>query len=144
MPKACPINHTTIDATTTRLCSLISTAILGVFMLSGSIGVVVLLIVDLLVRLYGNRSYSLIALAADYFKRFFNLRPQPIDGAVKHIVGHFGLVFLTLLLVSHALGAIAVMYAVAVVYGACMLLDGVTGYCVGCTVYRLYAQLIGR
>lgn len=144
MAQACPINFTRADATIGRICSLISTSLVVLFAATGMIGILFFLFADLLTRLYVQTSYSPMYQTAVRIKRWLKLPSHPVDGAVKHIVGHFGLAFLLMLISAWALQATTVLYVIAAVYAACMLVDGVTGYCVGCTVYHAFCRLTRR
>lgn len=143
MAQACPINFTTVDETTSRIISLLTMTAVLAFVLSEVKTVLIVLGIDLLVRLYGDKKMSPLFHAASWIKQLLKLRSYNVDGAAKKVAGHFGLIFILLLLLSALTGNILLMNIVAGIFVACLLLDVLFGYCLGCKMYHLY-QFIAR
>ncbi|MHC3994311.1 DUF4395 family protein [Thiomicrolovo sp. ZZH C-3] len=142
MAQACPVNFTAVDNTVSRILSLLSAGVVALFFVTGAVPLLFALGADLLVRLYGNKHYSPLFQSAAALKRLMHLPAQKVDGAAKSVAGHFGLLFILLLIVAASLGLQAVLVAVASVYVLCLLMDVLFNFCVGCKVYYLY-RLIG-
>ncbi|WP_345973542.1 DUF4395 family protein [Sulfurimonas diazotrophicus] len=142
MAQACPINFTAADNTVSRILSLLTTGIVALFFLTGVAPLLFALGADLLVRLHGNKHFSPLYQSAVLLKRLMRLPEQKVDGAAKSVAGHFGLLFILLLIVAASLGLQPMLVAVASIYVLCLLMDVLFNFCVGCKVYYLY-RLIG-
>ena len=66
-----------------------------------------------------------------------------VDGAAKNVAGHFGLLFILLMIAAAHLGLVHTLQAVAALYVFCLLLDTAFSFCVGCKVYYLYRLIAG-
>lgn len=141
MSKACPVNFTTIDNTVSRIVSLMTFVIVIAAVSTQSALLFYLLGTDLVIRLYGNKQYSILFNAASALKRIMHLKTKSVDGASKNVAGHFGLLFIVLLIGTLHLGLSAGMLAITAVFAVCLLLDVVFDFCMGCKVYHLYRIL---
>lgn len=141
MAQACPINFTTIDNTASRIGSAVTAAVLTLFVITANPVWMFWLAADLLIRLHGNRQYSLVFQLSKQIKQLLRLPASPVDGAAKHVAGHFGLLFaVTLFIAAYFQMSIAV-YVIAGIFGLCLLMDVAVNFCVGCKVYYLYRML---
>lgn len=142
MAQACPINFTAADNTVSRIVSLLAAGMVALFFVTGAQPWLYALGADLLVRLYGNKQCSPLYRLATALKRLMRLPTQKVDGAAKSVAGHFGLLFVLLLIAAAAFGLQAMLVAVAAVYVVCLLMDVLFNFCVGCKVYYLYRLII--
>jgi len=143
MAQACPINFTSVDNTIGRLSSLFSAGVVSLFLLTGTSLWLFLLGTDLMIRLYGNKQFSLIDQTSKIIKRFFRLPTRTVDGAAKNVAGHFGLLFIVLMIAASFLGLTYTLDAIAGTYLFCLLLDVFFSFCVGCKVYHIYRLFAG-
>ncbi len=141
MAQACPVNFTTIDSHAGRIGSALTLLLVVSYIASGNVAILFFLTADLLVRLYGDKAFSPVSALSSRLMRLLRLGARPVDGAAKHVAGHFGLLFSVLLIVTHFLHADTAAYAVAAVFGLCLLMDAVFNFCVGCKIYRFYLLL---
>jgi len=138
MAQACPINFTTIDNTVSRIGSAVTVLLLSIFVLTAQPFWLYLLGADLTMRLYGEKKFSFVFQLSRRVQHVLRLPPRPVDGAAKHVAGHFGLLFTLILMVTSQLQLNAITYTVAAVYGFCLLMDVALDFCVGCKVYHFY------
>lgn len=143
MAQACPINYTTVDNTLSRTASLMTAIIVTLFLVTGMPVWLFLLGADLTIRLYGNPNGSFVYRLSALIKRLFHLPTRRVDGAAKKVAGHFGLLFIALLLAASFLQLAATQYVIGIVFLVCLLLDVTINFCAGCKVYHLYRLLRG-
>lgn len=142
MAQACPINFTTVDETISRIISLFTMTLVVIFVFTDVKTVLIVLGIDLLVRLYGDKKLSPLFHAAEWVKQLLKLPTSNVDGAAKKVAGHFGLIFILLLLLSAFVGNALLLNAVAGVFVGCLLLDLLFGFCLGCKMYHLYHLVV--
>lgn len=138
MAQACPINFTSVDNTVSRICSLLTIGVVALFFATGQVLWLYILGADLLIRLYGNKHYSLLFLLAQMLRQTMKLPSRKVDGAAKKVAGMFGVALIASLIVAAHAGLSATLLIVGAVYAACLLLDVVFGFCLGCKVYYLF------
>ena len=143
MAQACPINFTTVDHAASRIGSFLATGIVALIFLTGSAVWLYALVIDLLVRLYGNKQFSPLFRTAQLLRRLLRLQERNVDGAAKRVAEHFGLLFVLLMIAAAFFGLTHTLQAVAALYVFCLLLDAAFGFCVGCKVYHLYRLIAG-
>lgn len=143
MAQACPINFKTVDNTLSRINSLQTAAVVSLFVATAQPIWLYLLAADLLLRLYGYKPMSPIYRISGVVKRLLRLPTQNVDGASKSVAGHFGLLFILLLIVASHLGLHLTVDIVAGTFVLCLLMDVFLNFCVGCKVYHLYRLLTG-
>lgn len=141
MAQACPVNFTTIDSRASRIGSALILLLVISYMATGNVAILFFLTADLLLRLYGNSALSPVSVLSRRLMALLRIQTRPVDGAAKHVAGHFGLLFSVLLILMHFLHADAAAYGIAAVFGLCLLMDAVFNFCVGCKVYYLYLLL---
>ena len=144
MSQACPINFTTVDNTASRIGSLLTSGIVGLFFVTGHPVWLYALGFDIMVRLYGNKQFSPLFQASRLLRGLLHLPIRKADGAAKSVAGHFGLLFVLLMIAASHLGLAILLQVIAAVYVFCLLLDTVSGFCVGCKVYYLYRLICGE
>lgn len=141
MSQACPINFTTIDNTLSRVVSLLTVIVVSLFFLTQNPLLLLMLCIDLIIRLYGNARVSPLFQLARALQRIFRLPTRRVDGGAKRVAGHFGLLFVLLMLAAFTLGMQPALVVVAATYMLCLALDAVFGFCAGCKIYHLYRML---
>lgn len=139
--QACPINFKRTDSIVARTASFLTACIVIVSVLGGFVSPLYLLGADLMVRLYGNKSFSPIHRLSEVIKRLCRFPTFEVDAAAKMVAGHFGLLFITLLIIAMHLQLTMALAVITGVYVTCLLLDVLIGYCVGCKVYFIYLSI---
>jgi hypothetical protein len=141
MAQACPINFSVVDNTISRINSLQTAVVVMLFVLTANPLWLYLLGIDLMIRLHGNQRFSPIYQLSRLVKTLFSLPSQKVDGASKKVAGHFGLLFIVMLVTTSHAGFSVGANMIASIYVLCLLMDVVMNFCVGCKVYHLYRFL---
>ena len=144
MAQACPINFSSVDNTVSRTISFLTAFVVALFFVTGQVAWLYALAADLLVRLYGDKRYSLMFRSATGIKHLLRLPTRKVDGAAKKVAGHFGLLFILLQIAAVSFGWTKLLEAVAAIYVLCLLMDVLINFCVGCKVYYLYRIFTGE
>lgn len=139
--QACPINFKRTDSIVGRTASFLTVCIVIASVLGGLVSPLYLLGADLMIRLYGNKSFSPIHRLSEGIKRLCRFPTHEVDAAAKQVAGHFGLLFILLLIVAMHLQMTMALAVIANIYVACLLMDALIGYCVGCKVYFIYLSI---
>ena len=143
MAQACPINFSTVDNTVSRIVSLLTVLVVFLSTVTDYLLPLYFLGGDLALRLYGYKHFSVLFHTAKGIKQLLQLPTYTVDGAAKQVAGHFGLLFILLLIVTANAGLSLTFNAVAGVYLLCLLMDVFLNFCVGCKVYYLYRLVSG-
>ncbi len=138
MAQACPVNFISVDNTASRIVSALTAAVVIVAVGFNWPWLLGLLLIDLFVRLHGNKRYSPLYRTAATLKALLALPSRPVDSAAKKVAGHFGLVFIGALTAALLLHWDDTATVIALVFIACLLMDVTLDFCVGCKVYHLY------
>ncbi|MCD6258989.1 MAG: DUF4395 family protein, partial [Helicobacteraceae bacterium] len=93
------------------------------------------------IRLYIDKSYSLLFLVAKAMKNILALQDSFCDGGAKRLAAYFGLLFVGLLIATHYLDQWLVSLGIAAVFLLCSLLDVLLDFCIGCKVYYLVKKI---
>jgi len=144
MAQACPINFRSVDNTVSRIGSLLTAAVVAAFLFSGSSLWLYALGLDLLVRLYGQKQYSPVFQTSRLLKEMLRLPTHKVDSAAKNVAGHFGLLFILLLLLASYFGLSYTLFAVAGTFMFCLILDVLFNFCLGCKMYYIYRLFAGN
>lgn len=144
MSQACPLNFVRIDNTRSRLVSVLMIAVIGLFLLTKTPLWLLFASADLLMRLYGRSAFSPLFRLAGWLQERAGLPERQVDGAAKNVAGHFGLLFLALLILGWYLHSSVFVFAVSAVYIICLAMDAVLDFCVGCRIYHLYRTILSR
>jgi len=144
MAQACPINYKSADNTLSRIGSLLTTAIVAAYLFTESTLWLFALGLDLLVRLYGQKQYSPVFQISKLIKEMLRLPAQKVDSAAKNVAGHFGLLFILLLIAASYLELDYVGFAVAGTFMLCLMMDVLFSFCLGCKIYYIYRLFAGN
>lgn len=141
MSYSCPLNFEQVDASASRLASLIVALLVMVYLITLNIFILYILILDFSVKLFINKKYSLVGFISLKIRKLLNMEEKFTDGGAKRLAGIFGLFFVTMLLLTHFFTPIYVTYIVAAVFLSCSLLDVFINYCLGCQIYYIIKKL---
>lgn len=144
MSTQCPLIFRQVDATVTRINTLFVMAGVIAFLFSGGWFLLVLLIIDFLLRLYGYKTISPIQNVSLMIQRKFSLKEQMEDAGAKRLAAFFGVGFMVALLTFHFLDIAWMVQVVAVIYLSCAALDLFFGFCLACKIYHLAKKIYPR
>jgi len=142
MSQSCPLAFRQIDGTIARLNAFSVFLLLVLFVVSTQPIVLLFLGADFMIRLYGNKSYSLIFLLSKTLKKMFRLPSEMVDAGAKRLAAHFGLFFVALSLAASLSGMTTLMYVAVGVFLFCLSLELLFAYCIGCKIYFIYRKFV--
>ena len=142
MSQSCPLAFRQIDGTIARLNALSVFVLLSLFMVAKSPFILIFLGADFMVRLYGNKNYSLVFLLSKGIKKIVGFKSEMVDAGAKRLAAHFGLLFVALSLASALAGFEVLMQVTVGVFLFCLSLELLFAYCIGCKIYFIYRKFI--
>lgn len=141
MAQQCPLIFRQVDATVTRINTLF--VILGIiaFLLTQSSMVLILLIADFILRLYGYKHLSLINISSLFIQKKLSLPVKMEDAGAKRLAAFFGVGFTIALLISLWIGADLAIAFISGIFLFCAALELLFGYCIACKIYYIAKKL---
>lgn len=141
MAQQCPLIFRQVDATVTRINTLF--VILGIiaFLVTQSSIVLILLIADFILRLYGYKHLSPINISSLLIQKNFSLPVKMEDAGAKRLAAFFGLGFTIALLISLWIGADLAIAFISGIFLFCAALELLFGYCIACKIYYIVKKL---
>ena len=133
----CPISTERVQEHLPRVTALFVISLLGVYLISGSIAVLVFLLVDFVARGAGYVRFSLLHASASGVSKALNLKSELIDKAPKLFAARLGAVMMGVALVFELTGIPSGAFLIAVMVGVFATLECVLNFCIGCYVYSL-------
>ena len=141
MSYRCPLNFVQVDSNASRISSLIVALLVITYLLTLNEYILYFLVLDFGVKLFVNKEYSLIATFALRLRRSLKIEEKFTDGGAKRLAGIFGLIFVSLLIITHMLGLGTLSLVVAGIFLSCSLLDVFINYCLGCQIYYIIKKM---
>jgi len=142
MSQSCPLAFRQIDGTIARLNALSVFVLLSLFLVTKSPFILLFLGADFMVRLYGNKNYSLVFQLSKVIKRLVGLQSEMVDAGAKRLAAHFGLFFVALSLASALAGFEVLMQVTVGIFLFCLSLELLFAYCIGCKIYFIYRKFV--
>lgn len=141
MAQQCPLIFRQVDATVTRINTLF--VILGIiaFLLTQSSMVLILLIADFILRLYGYKHLSPINISSLFIQKKLSLPVKMEDAGAKRLAAFFGVGFTIALLISLWIGADLAIAFISGIFLFCAALELLFGYCIACKIYYIAKKL---
>lgn len=141
MAQQCPLIFRQVDATVTRINTLF--VILGIiaFLLTQSSMVLILLIADFILRLYGYKHLSPINISSLFIQKKLSLPVKMEDAGAKRLAAFFGVGFTIALLISLWIGAYLAIAFISGIFLFCAALELLFGYCIACKIYYIAKKL---
>ncbi len=139
--QSCPMSFQQIDATIARIGAFFVCCLVLSFFATNSIVLLYILAVDFYIRIYSNKSYSLIYQLSKFIKKIFKLETKLTDSAAKRLAAQFGLLFSLVLIVLAHLELTMALYPIAITLLACASLEFIFEYCIGCKVYYVIKKI---
>ncbi|MDY0120474.1 MAG: DUF4395 domain-containing protein [Sulfurimonas sp.] len=141
MAYNCPLTFQKVESHISRLSSFLVSSLIIAYLITSNVYILYFLLIDFLIRLYMDKSYSLIFLFAKAIKNILALKDSFCDGGAKRLAAYFGLLFVFLLIATHYLDQWLVSLAIAAIFLVCSLLDVLFDFCIGCKVYYLIKRV---
>ena len=141
MPYSCPLNFVQVDSNASRLSSLMVASLVIIYLTTSIEYILYFLILDFSLKLFINKNYSLISMLAHTLRKSLKMPEKFTDGGAKRLAGIFGLIFVSMLLLTDFLGLSSLTYIVAGIFLSCSLLDVFINYCLGCQIYYIVKKL---
>lgn len=140
MAPTCPITFRQIDGTIVRINALSQSLMLLAYIFSSQIVILYILGIDLIIRLFIDKRFSLINQLSLLIKATFRAKTHNTDAGAKRLASFFALGFTVAIILLHTFGLgneAKVLSAVFVFFAS---LEFVFNYCVGCKIYFLYKR----
>lgn len=135
MSLSCPLLFRQVDATVSKISTIIVIVFLGIYFLTQWVPVLFFLIIDLAIRLSGYKEHSPIYISAQCIQGILNLPSKMEDAGGKRLAAFFGLIFILGILISHFLEFYTLQIAIAGLFLICALPDILFNYCIACKIY---------
>lgn len=142
MPQHCPISLKKSDTITNRIATSIVVAVLILFLYSHLLAIMLFLIIDFLIRIFGFSRFSPIYLLSSSMQKALKLEPKLADDAPKKFAMVVGFIFIVLVAILFALKLYIATIITAVIYIICALLDIIFGFCIACLIYPYVARFV--
>lgn len=137
MSKACPLLFRQIDATISKINSIVVLAIIALYFVTMHAAVLYFLIIDYIIRLSGWKHFSVINLFSSGVQTVFHLPVKMEDAGGKRLAAFFGLAFTVAIMVTYYLEWPAAGVIIALIFALCAVPDILFGYCIACKMYTL-------
>ena len=140
----CPISNQRISRHVVRLTGLMMASMIALYLLSGNLTFIIIIVVDYFIRAFTTRPFSPFSWVAAQIVRQTNWPPKQLDKAPKIFAARVGWLFAL---------ATAVLYFIyppaSLIAGAALmsfaLLESIFDFCIGCFVYTyIVLRLMGE
>ena len=129
-------HHTTLNENTVRLVAFFVAMLTVIFLVTGNIIPIVILVIDFATRGLGFKQYSLLRIAGDAVNNMvFGGSKKPIFAPPKLFAARIGLLFSVAIAVFYLTGFTFTSYVLAGVLTFFALLESVVNICVACYMY---------
>ena len=133
----CPVSTEWVDENRVRITALGVVLLMGIYFLTGSALVPLLLAVDFFVRAFTRQNYSPLSYLAHLMVKLMGTRTVPIDKAPKVFAARIGFILISMT----AVGALLGWTLLAFVSGSTLVffafLECGVNFCMGCWIYTL-------
>lgn len=141
MSQQCPLIFRQVDATVTRINTLfVISGVIG-FLLTQSLVILILLIIDFMLRLYGYKHLSPINNLSLMIQHKLSLPTKMEDAGAKRLAAFFGVGFIIAIGISYLLGYFFAVNFIAGIFLSCAALELFFGYCIACKIYYITKQI---
>lgn len=137
MAQQCPLIFRHVDANVIRTNTFFVISAVIAFLMTQAVTILVFLIIDFLLRLYGYKHVSPIQNMSLLIQKKFSIRKKMEDAGAKRLAAFFGVGFTVGLVVFHLIGLGWAVNAIAAVYLFCASMELFFGYCIACKIYYI-------
>ena len=138
--KSCPISLISVDSNIARINAFYTGVLVVLFLTTLELGLIFFLILDFATRLFLKKEYSFLYILSSATKDILKLASVKVDAAPKRLANYFGLFFLLAIALSTLFHLYTLMYVLGLILLACVLLEVLFSYCLGCEIYHLYKR----
>lgn len=140
----CPISNKKVDENVARLNGGLIVTLLGLFLITNNIFLIIFLLVDFFLRSAELSDYSPLANVSKFIIDKTGIKKKPINAGPKIFAARIGVIFNLAILVSIVSDLNTVTYILAGIFGICAFLEAAIGFCVACQIYPFLYRLIYR
>lgn len=141
MAQQCPLIFRQVDATVTRINTLFVISTIVAFLLTQSLVILIVLIIDFMFRLYGYKHLSPIQNISLFIQKKLSLPVKMEDAGAKRLAAFFGVGFTFALLITSWLGTDLATAIIAGIFLFCAALELLFGYCIACKIYYIVKKI---
>jgi len=141
MSQACPLIFRQVDATVTRINTLFVIVGIITFLATQYSIVLIALIVDFALRLYGYKHLSPINISSLWIQKKGALPVKMEDAGAKRLAAFFGIGFTIALLICSWIGADIAGAFIAGIFLFCAALELLFGFCIACKIYYIAKKI---
>lgn len=139
--SACPLNFQQVDATLSRIAALIVASLVGLYLVTENIYILLFLAFDFGMKLFLNKGISPVSMLSMFLRDLFKFEEHMVDGGAKKLAGIFGFAFVIMLILTHIFHAWNLSVLVAAIFLSCSLLDVFFGFCIACKIYFIIKKI---
>lgn len=141
MSQQCPLIFRQVDATVTRINTLFVVVGIIAFLATQNPIILMVLIVDFALRLYGYKYLSPINISSLWIQKKGSLPVKMEDAGAKRLAAFFGIGFTIALLICSLVGAYTVGVFIAGIFLFCAGLELLFGFCIACKIYTIAKKI---
>lgn len=138
----CPISNKTINERVARVNAALTVFLLLLFVLSGSVYLILFLAIDFLMRATDYSKYSVLAILSNNIAGYFSLETLLINAGPKIFASRIGFVLSSLIILSHIFEASWLALGIIGILGLFSFLEAAFGICVACEIYPFFYRLL--
>lgn len=137
MSKVCPVVFRKIDATTSKISTVLVLCSLCTYLVTMHVVILFFISVDFLIRLSGKKTFSPIHLCANAIQKLLRLPVRMEDAGAKRLAAFFGLAFTVGMIITDYQGWMIANTVIAIIFALCAIPEILFGYCIACKFYTL-------
>lgn len=141
MAQQCPLLFRKVDATVIRINTLFVMAGVIAFLMTQYLIILLVLIVDFILRLYGYKKLSPIENLSLMIQEKFSLPSKMEDAGAKRLAALFGVGFIIAIGAFSWFGLPVAVNIAAAVYLLCAAPDLLFNFCIACKIYYLAKKI---
>lgn len=132
----CPISAERVPEHLPRITALLVICLLGTYLFTGYVLVLMFLFIDFIIRGAGYSRFSILHVAANGVSKILNIRSELIDKAPKLFAARLGAVMIGVAVVFEFATIPGASIIIAIMLGVFASLECVFNFCLGCYVYN--------
>lgn len=144
MSQQCPLIFRQVDASVTRINTFFVISSIIAFLATQSITILILLIIDFMLRLYGYKQLSPIQNLSLMIQQILSLPVKMEDAGAKRLAAQFGVGFTIALVIASWGEAALAVGIIAGIFLSCAALELLFGYCIACKMYYIVKKVYPR
>ena len=140
----CPISNKKVDENVARLNGGLTVTLLGLFLITNNIFLIIYLLIDFFLRSAELSDYSPLANVSKFVIEKTGIKKKPINAGPKIFAARIGVVFNLAILISILFDLNTATYILVGIFGICAFLEAAIGFCVACQIYPFLYRLVYR